>query len=896
LAEENFDSSSDSNGDSRTVAASPSKSSAFPGLNPNPVAEIAPDGRIIFVNASARRLFPDLWRLQAQHPWLQNLPPAAEAACAREVAIGERWFHQDILWADKSRTFLIYGFDITEAKRTQEALRESESRVQRKLHSITSPQGDIRNLELSDIVDVPALQNLLDHLYGMTDLPLGVIDDKGKILAGVGWQDICTRFHRVHPETCKNCIASDTQLSSGIVPGEFRLYKCKNNMWDVATPIVVEGRRVGNLFSGQFFFDDEEPERAFFEAQAQRYGFAEEEYLAALDRVPRRSRKLVETTMKFFSGMAQSLSHASWSNISLARSVTEAKLREEELLRLNRALSARNLIDQTMIRAQDELEYAHEACDIVVKNLGHAMVWIGFAEQDKKKTVRPFSSAGYEDGYLATLDLTWADTERGRGPVGTAIRTGKVSICQNVLTDRAFKPWRQQALHCGFSSAIGLPLRADGKTFGVIAIYSKEPDAFDEQEARLLSGLAGDVSYGICALRTREARKQAEAHFQEAQKMEAVGLLAGGIAHDFNNILAILHGCNHLLLEGLRPGHPMRAYSQQIQDSLEVGGTLTHQLLGISGNRGAQKRFLEPNSVILQMLKMLRRLLPDNIRLEKKLHRAVWSVKMGSGQLEQILLNLAVNARDAMPKGGRLVLTTRNLSVKSGRGRNAKWPSVPGHYVLLEVRDTGSGMSPQVKARLFEPFFTTKGPGRGTGLGLSTIRTIVDESGGHITVESKPGKGTDFRIYLPSGRGGAKGVVSQGNAKKNPSGHGDILVAEDNEALLKIIKMTLQKKGYTVFSGHTAAEILAISGDLRKPPALLLTDVVLPDLDGPELAKHVKEKWPQIRTVYMSGYPGNALGPIGGYGSCVMLEKPFSLDHLLKTLRDVLARGQDCLF
>jgi len=225
-------------------------------------------------------------------------------------------------------------------KRAETALAHSEQRVRIKLESLLSPEGDIAGLELSDIIDAPAIQKMMDDFHKFACIPMAVIDVKGKVLVGVGWQDICTKFHRAHPETCRNCVESDTQLSAGVAPGEYRLYKCKNNMWDVATPIIVGGKHVGNVFSGQFFFSDESPDRELFRQQAGRYGFPESEYLAALDRVPRLSRAQVDAAMGFFLKLAHNISRMSWNNIQLARETNERK-RTEEALRRNEDRLAR---------------------------------------------------------------------------------------------------------------------------------------------------------------------------------------------------------------------------------------------------------------------------------------------------------------------------------------------------------------------------------------------------------------------------------------------------------------------------------------------------------------------------------------------------------------------------
>jgi PAS domain S-box-containing protein len=253
------------------------------------------------------------------HEWDRK----CEVTLYREVEIGDRIFGESVFLTPQFEVARIYAFDITERKKTQDALAESEERVRRKLESIISPEGDISSLDLADIIDAPAVQSLMDDFHKLVPMPMAVIDLKGKVLVGKGWQEICTEFHRVNSETCANCIESDLSLSAGVPRGEFKLYRCKNNMWDVATPIMIGDRQFGNLFMGQFFFEDEPLDYAFFREQAHRYGFDEKKYIAALEAVPRLNRETLNTSMAFFMKFADILSKQSYSNLKLARSLTD---------------------------------------------------------------------------------------------------------------------------------------------------------------------------------------------------------------------------------------------------------------------------------------------------------------------------------------------------------------------------------------------------------------------------------------------------------------------------------------------------------------------------------------------------------------------------------------------
>lgn len=617
---------------------------------------------------------------------------------------------------------------------------------------LLSKEGSIDNLRLSSILNTEEIKAIMESVYDLLNIPMAIIDTDGQILVEVGWQRICTRFHRVHPASSKNCIESDTELTTGIPQGEFKLYKCKNGMWDLATPIVIFGRHLGNLFLGQFFFSSAPPDVEYFRQQAGKYGFDEKEYIDALMMVPRLNDQNLDKAKVLFLKIAHSISELSFKNIRLAFSlkernllmssltesrediraildatqesvfmcdadgkiitanlmacrrvdcppqeisgryiaelfpqevasrrmmfitevfrsgesvafedehnnevfrhnlfpvfkngtvtrivcysqditdhkkaenqlrklyraveqapssivitdktgrieyvnpvftsltgytpeevlgqtprimqsgrtapevyenlwstiksgdhwqgtllnkkktgelfwesinispvldfngsithftavkqdITEQKKREELLYKLNRTLTALRHSGEVLVGAENEQRYLEEVCRIVVEDCGHALMWIGLTSNDAHKSVRPAASAGFDEDYLKQLNVTYADTEYGRGPTGTAIRTGSVVLCRDILNDPNFKPWRDAARRRGFASSIAVPLKNKGRAFGAITIYAKEPDAFSDDEVRLLTELADDLAYGISTIRLRQAHRQAE--------------------------------------------------------------------------------------------------------------------------------------------------------------------------------------------------------------------------------------------------------------------------------------------------------------------------------------------------------------------------------------------------
>lgn len=384
------------------------------------------------------------------------------------------------------------------------------------------------------------------------------------------------------------------------------------------------------------------------------------------------------------------------------------------------------------------------------------------------------------------------------------------------------------------------------------------------------------------------SRKSLEEQLRQAQKMEAVGRLAGGVAHDFNNLLTAINGYSELVLNRLGHNDPIRKDIEEIKKAGERAATLTCQLLAFGRKQVLQPRVLDLNAVVIDMEKMLLRLISEDIELKAQLEPELGHVKADPGQLEQIIVNLVVNARDAMPRGGTLALTTKNVTVdKSFAARHVGMS--PGRYVRLSVCDTGYGMDAETKSHLFEPFFTTKTKGKGTGLGLSTVYGIVKQSNGYIHVTSEIGIGTTFDVYLPSVEWREAKKESEGGLKEQPDGLETILLVEDEEMIRTLGIEILQMKGYTVLAAFDGAEALAISERYEGPIHLLLTDVVMPQMGGRELAERLTKMRPETKVIYMSGYTDDAIVHYGVRETGIaFLQKPFKPDALTQKVREVL--------
>jgi signal transduction histidine kinase len=452
----------------------------------------------------------------------------------------------------------------------------------------------------------------------------------------------------------------------------------------------------------------------------------------------------------------------------------------------------------------------------------------------------------------------------------------------------------------GFDALAALALlkeRSPGVPFIVVsgsvgedtAVAAMKAGATDYLMKDRLQRLAPAVTRVLAESGVERERRRLEDQLLQSQKMEAVGQLAAGVAHDFNNVLTAVLGSSELLLLDTPVGSTTREEIEIIRDAATRAQDLIRQLLAFSARQVLQPVVLDLNALVDNVHKMLRRLIGEDITLAATLAPELGRVRADPGQLEQVLVNLAVNARDAMPAGGRLALTTANVDVEPPPpGAGAGGPVPPGRYVVLQVTDTGSGMDAITQARIFEPFFTTKPRGRGTGLGLATVYGIVRQSGGHVAVESAPGAGTTFRMYLPR----VDALLAAATASQRPAaaaGSGTILLVEDERLVRVLARKVLEQAGYRVLVAEGGAQALELARGHSGVIDLLLTDVVMPEMSGREVVRRLLQERPAVRVLYMSGYSDEAVAQHGVLDAGTsFIAKPFTPTTLATKVREVL--------
>ncbi len=560
----------------------------------------------------------------------------------------------------------------------------------------------------------------------------------------------------------------------------------------------------------------------------------------------------------------------------------------------DRRRAERRLASQYAVtRVLAEATTLEEAVPKIIQAIGESLEWdLGvFWQVDKAAgTLRCFDQwkapSVQADPFI--LDTWQRAFTHGEGLPGRIWTSGKSAWITDVTTDTNFSR-SAQARHVGFHGAFGFPILVGNEIEGVIELFSRQVRQPDDELLKMVEDIGLKIGQFGERTRTEGVLRETEAQLRQAQKMEAVGRLAGGMAHDFNNLLTVIRGYSELLLGRLGATDVMRKDTEEIKKAADRASGLTRQLLAFSRRQFIAAKVLDLNALVANMDGMLRRLIgEDLVELCAELDASTGAIKADPGQVEQVIMNLVVNARDAMPTGGRLTIETRNVTI----GEEVRLDAVgvaPGSYVLLAVCDNGQGMDAETRSHLFEPFFTTKEKGKGTGLGLSTVYGIVKQSGGNITVESFPGRGTTFRIYFPRVEQEIPRIVGSGEAINMAHGRETILLVEDEPAVRGLVHETLRLHGYTVLEARHGIEALLASAKYVGPIHLLLTDVVMPQMSGPEIAEKILTVRPEIKVLYMSGYPDHPVFDQGGVSRQTgFLPKPFSPPVLAKKVREVL--------
>jgi signal transduction histidine kinase/CheY-like chemotaxis protein len=575
-------------------------------------------------------------------------------------------------------------------------------------------------------------------------------------------------------------------------------------------------------------------------------------------------------TVRAFNSMAASLEQA----------LHEARTREarlESLVEISGDLSRMEELDSLLGRIA-------QACGHLVNT-----DWAGFRLVDGDELVMA--------GTLEHSDFAVSERLKiGSGLAGTVAATGRPLLVRDPGNDpRMLREDAREVRRFGSRSFLGVPAKIGDRVVGVLSFQTRREAGFSPEDMAIATAFASHAAIAVENRRLLlEARRaydelaETQGQLEQVQKMDAIGRLAGGVAHDFNNLLTVILGRAEILLHQLKPEDSMHRGIEMIQRTAGRAADLTRQLLAFGRKQVLEPVVLDLSAVTMDMKDMLGRLIGEDIALLTTATPGLGRVKADRGQIEQVIMNLAVNARDAMPQGGRLILETANVDLDEEFVRRHVGTRT-GPHVMLAVSDNGTGIPREIQKNIFEPFFTTKEQGKGTGLGLATVYGIVKQSGGYVQVNSELNEGTTFRIYLPRLNDTAIPVDRSARPVTAAAGRETILLVEDEEGVRELARDILRANGYTVFEARNGNEALLISERHQGPLDLLLTDVVMPRMSGRELAERLGPLRPDLSVLYMSGYTDDAVIRHGVLGAgTAFLQKPFAPAALVQRVRESL--------
>jgi PAS domain S-box-containing protein len=564
--------------------------------------------------------------------------------------------------------------------------------------------------------------------------------------------------------------------------------------------------------------------------------------------------------------------------------IHERKGIEERAHRLSRLHAVASGINEAIVRIREPQKLYEAACRIAVEQGLLRMAWVGLLDVSST-SIKPVAFAGNQEGYAAMAVLSAEDVPAGRGPVGRALRTGQFAISNHIAADKSFTD-SDAALKHGYRSCAIFPLKPEDRVFGALLIYADQEGYFQSEEMRVLNALAENLSFAIETAERERERQRLQSQFLRAQRLESIGTLAGGIAHDLNNVLTPIT----IALSVLR----LRLTSQKdielvntLEASVNRGAGMVSQIVSFARGVEGQSVPLRPKDVVKDIERMILETFPKDITFMVSYCSDVWMIEGDPTQLHQVLLNLCVNARDAMPDGGNLKLAVRNEFV--GRAHAMMNPGVEaGPMVVFEVADTGSGVPEEIRDRIFDPFFTTKELGKGTGLGLSTSLGIIKSHRGFVEMDSETGRGTTFRVYLPATTVAVE-VQPKPAVVDDRHGNGElIMVVDDETSILETTSHTLEAFGYRVLTARDGAEAIALYTTATEAPAVVLTDMMMPVMDGPSMIRALRKIRPTQRIIAASGRSSQFNIHGANLGVRYFLQKPYTSKELLGTLGELL--------
>jgi signal transduction histidine kinase/ligand-binding sensor protein len=738
-------------------------------------------------------------------------------------------------------------------------------------------------MRLSELLDMAVIQKLAEANFDANGMPIGILDADGNVLVGRGWQDICTRFHRVHPESARRCHESDAYIKDHLSESAACEYTCKNGLRDIGVPIVVEGEHVATLFLGQFFYEGESPDREYFVRQANEFGYDEDDYLVALGKVPTFSRRSVDHIVAYDRALAGFIAELAESALRHERDRRALRESEERFRVLTGLYAVLSEVNEAIVRTRDEPSLYQDVCRIVAEEGGFPLVWVGLVDE---RQIVPAAWSGPASDYLARIRVE-VDGELGMGPTGTCVREDRTVINDDFDRNEATAPWRVPALRHGLRASAAFPLRREGRVFGALTLYASSPGAFTPERIDLLDALCADVSYALDAIDQDRRRRQAEEALRESErglrdadrhKNEFLGVLS----HELRNPLAPIRNALYILdrapAGGEQASRAKAIIGRQVDHLTRLVGDLLDVTRIARGKIQLQRSRFDLGELVKGAAEDHRALLVErDIELDLRIAAGPLHIHGDQTRIAQVVSNLLQNSAKFTDPGGRVVVVVQR----------------DGAAASVGIADSGIGIAPEMLERVFEPFtqaddslHRTRG---GLGLGLALVKGLVELHGGEIEVRSEgAGRGAAFTVRLPLAAAD-RGATNERPARRTTACPRRILVIEDNVDAAETLAEMLRMEGHEVAVVHDGRG--GVERARASKPEIVLCDIGLPELDGYGVARALRSDATLATTllVALTGYalPDDQLrAREAGFDHHLAKPVPFeTLERLIATAR-----------